>query len=207
VTDPRPYFIDQDAAYALPAATAGVVAIDTVSGDDLTGPHPYGLIAQEADGSLTFAIPGTDDGIEWVEDFDVFPISTPLGNVARGIWGAYSTFKTTSGAPLGSYKIARVVGHSRGCCMALLASAEYGWPCHLFAPPRLVGSAVVAKTSLLSAWHVDGDPVPDFAPGWAEIPGVQRITAPAGVEPWDIAAHHEFRTYKAAISAFYASFP
>lgn len=199
--DPRPFFPAQDAAYNLPMATFGVTAVDTIVGEDsAVGLVPYGVIIQEADGTLTAAVRGTDDSIEWVEDFDAIPVQTPLGIVARGIQVSFSAFRTTSGADLASYKVSRVEGHSRGGPLALLLSAKYGWPCLLYACPKLVSQQVLDKANILAGWHVNGDPVPDVAPGYPSPPNVQRIYPPPGIPILDLGKHHAFATYKAAIA-------
>ena len=183
--------------------TFGLDVIDTIVGDDAAvGSVPYGVIVRETDGTLTAAVRGTDDAIEWIEDFDVVPVQTALGIVARGIWVSFSSFRTTSGANLSTYRVSRVEGHSRGGPLALLLSAKYGWPCMIYACPKLLGQQVLDKADVISGWHVDGDPVTDVAPGYPQPPNVQRIHPPPGIPILDLGKHHIFSTYKSAIGLY-----
>lgn len=202
--DPRLYFTAQDAAYSLPASAPGV--IETFLGDDETGPVPYGVAMD--DGTVAFR--GTTDSVEWVEDFDIEQVNTPLGGVARGIQITFGSLRTVSGASLSNFGDYHVCGHSRGGPLALLWAVQFGSPEYcLFACPKLVQSDVLAKLGKLSgmAWHVDGDVVPDVDPFYPSLPKVTRIPAPARTDPFSLSAHHIFATYKAAITAYLPSAP
>ena len=199
--DPRPLFPAQAAAYALPQPVLGLNVVDVILGDDLTGPVPYGLIVREADGSFTVSIRGTDDTVEWVEDFDVEPVDTSVGTMARGIAVTFGSLRTSSGRPLPAYAPARVQGHSRGAPIALALSAAFGWPAVLYACPKLVGADVIAKAKIDTVWHVNGDIVPDVSPTFPGLPNVVRIPPPPGIGLLDVSGHHVFSTYQAAINA------
>lgn len=202
--DPRTYFAAQDAAYALPAASPG--QIDTILGDDLNGPNPYGIVMQDSAGVQTVAFHGTEDGPEWIEDFDAEPVETVWGTVARGLRLTLTTLRTASGVPLSTYNRARVCGHSRGANLAaawavLMSSPEYA----LFAYPRLCGMNIVARLIPLAGmtYQMNLDLVPLLLPIYPELAQVTHLELPAGIPFLDIAAHHRFATYKAAINALY----
>ena len=152
--DPRPFFPAQEAAYALPVSGTASGLVDTLFGDDLDGPTPYGALVTQPDGSLTLAVAGTRDTAEWILDFDFLPLDTPLGFMARGIWATAGTWRWLSGKPLASYSIARVEGHSRGAPLAITLSAMLGIPAILYACPKLVSQAVLDKAQIAAA----GDP-------------------------------------------------
>lgn len=212
--DPRQYFPAQEAAYAVTApmigALCGAVVIDCLLGMDLGGFDVYGVVAQEPDGSLIVAFRGTNDNVEWEEDFSIASVPTPLGLVSGGVWLTFNTLKTASGVPLSVYAQARVCGHSRGGPLAILWAVTFASPEYcLFACPKLVGQTAVGMLSALNgmAWHVDGDIVPDVAPSYPSLPAATRVAAPSGTDLFSIAQHHIFSTYEAAITAYLAKNP
>lgn len=211
--DPTAYFSAQEAAYAVTApmvgALCGAVVIDVLMGMDLGGLNPYAVVCQEADGSLIVAFRGTNDSVEWEEDFAIEPVPTQTyGPVSGGIWLTFNTLKSASGVPLSNYAKARVCGHSRGGPLAALwAIAQVSPEYCLFACPRLFGAQAVSMLSSICgmAYHVDGDIVPDISPTYPSLPVTTRISAPPGTPLLSIAAHHIFSTYEAAIKNL--SFP
>ena len=207
--DPRPFFAAQDAAYDLedPANVPGPQVLDVIIGNDTDGASRYGVIWQEVDGTITAAYRGTSDKPEWAEDFDVTPVETRLGQVTAGIWITYGSQSLLSGKLLTAYKVARVVGHSRGGPLAICFSAEFGSTAIVFACPKLVGDDVLAKSKPDCGWHMWGDVIPDLDPDWPSLPLVQRIKPPKGVGFLDVEAHHIWENYKTAINDFYASNP
>ena len=204
--NPADYFPAQEAAYAVKApmigALCGALVIDVLLGMDLGGMNPYAVVAQETDGSLIIAFRGTNDNVEWEENFTIAPVPTPFGPVSGGIWLTFSTLKTASGDPLSTYSKARVCGHSRGGPLAILWAIANSSPEYcLFACPRLLGAVAVSMLSGLCgmAYHVDGDIVPDVSPTYPALPAVTRVWA-SGIDPLSVAAHHAFSTYEAALT-------
>jgi hypothetical protein len=198
--DPRAFFPAQEAAYALPVSGMAPGLVDTLFGDDIDGPMPYGALVTQPDGSLTLAIAGTRDAAEWILDFDFFSIDTPLGAMARGIWQTAKSWRWVSGKPLNAYSIARIEGHSRGAPLAITLSAMLSIPAILYACPKLVGPDVLAKAQIAAAYWVDGDIVPLAAPVYPDIPNTVRLSAPSNIPLLSIRDHHIFATYEAAIN-------
>jgi hypothetical protein len=203
--DPRAYFPAQEAAYALPASGTASGLVDTLFGNDIDGPMPYGALLDQHDLGLTLGIAGTRDTEEWVLDFDFFSIDTPLGAMARGIWATAGTWRWLSGKPLNSYPIKRIVCHSRGGPLGITLSAMLGVPVICFACPKLVSQAVLDKAQIAAAYWVDGDIVPLAAPMYPDIPQTIRLSAPSSVPLLSIRDHHIFSTYEAAINEGFAA--
>jgi hypothetical protein len=197
--DPRPFFPAQEAAYALPVAGTVSGLVDTLFGDDIDGPMPYGALVSQPDGTLTLAITGTRDAAEWILDFDFFQIDTPLGAMARGIWQTAKSWRWLSGKPINTYSISRVTGHSRGGPLAITLSVMLSIPAILYACPKLVGADVLSKAQIAAAYWVDGDIVPLAAPMYPDIPQTIHLPAPSDVPILSVRLHHIFANYEAAI--------
>lgn len=191
-------------AAGMPSASLAPIQ-DIWDGIDADGvKRPIAVVRPSGIGIRGTIMPPGKPLIEWLRDFDIFPVGTPYGNMAQGVWTGYKGLVSRAGVPLSNYADRPVYGHSYGAGLAaVVAVALQVQPCLFAVPNWFAGEFSLRFKKLNGAIFAEaGDIVPflGFPPIInPRMEPVLYLTPPVGTS--GLAAHHELATYQASYEA------